>query len=78
MDDDVWLDVVRLQNFLNEAEKDSREYLRDSISGYINSYYLEVARPGSDTNKVDYFEKSPAIHQLGIKYLESSPRVDVS
>ena len=56
MDDDVWLDVVRLQNFLMEAEKDSREYLRDSIYGYINSYYLEVARPGSDTNKVDCFE----------------------
>ena len=56
MDDDVWLDAVRLQNFLIEAEEESREYLRDSISGYINSYYLEVARPGSDTNKVNYLE----------------------
>ena len=56
MDDDVWLDVIRLRDFLNEAEEDSREYLRDSIYGYINSYYLAVARPGSDTNKVHYFD----------------------
>ena len=55
MDDDVWLDVIRRRDFLNEAEEDSREYLRFSIYGYINSYYLEVARPGSDTNKVHYF-----------------------
>ena len=56
MDDDVWLDVIRRRDFLNEAEEDSREYLRFSIYGYINSYYLEVARPGSDTNKVHYFD----------------------
>ena len=54
VDDDIWLNVKRLQYFLREAEEESSEYLRDSIYGYVNSYYLEVARPGSETNKVKF------------------------
>ena len=52
VDDDIWLNVERLHSFLKEISKESEEYKTNYISGYVNQYYLDVARPGSQTNKV--------------------------
>ena len=45
--------MARLRTLIQEADEDAREYLTDTIYGHVNNYYLDVARPGSDSNKVN-------------------------
>ena len=65
VDDDIWLNVERLHVFLKELDQESQEYKTNYISGYVNQYYLDVARPGSPSNKVLKISKSRERQNFG-------------
>ena len=56
VDDDIWLSTARLRTLVQEADEEAREYLTDTIYGHVNNYYLDVARPGSHSNKVNIWK----------------------
>ena len=48
VDDDVWLNVQQLELFLSSLEDEPAVY------GFVNNYFLDVARPGPDQSKVSF------------------------
>ena len=52
VDDDAWLNIPQLNKLLSRLEQEASEYRGEVIGGYVNQYYLDVARPDDQTNKV--------------------------
>ena len=52
VDDDAWLNIPQLNKLLSRLEQEASEYRGQVIGGYVNQYYLDVARPDDQTNKV--------------------------